>query len=85
MCSCGAGIETTDYYLLHCQNFGFVRSRLLNRMFEINVEFRNMNDLTLTSLLLLGSEKQTFDVNTKLLNRTIKFLKDSGFFDGQLI
>ena len=69
MCSCGAGMETTDH--LRCQNFAVVRSSFLNRIFEINVEFRNMNDLTLTSLLLFGSDKQTFDFNTKVLNLTI--------------
>ena len=73
MCSCGAGTETTDHYLLRCQNFALVRSSLLNRIFEINVEFRNMNDLTLTSLLLFGFEKQTFDVNNKISNLTIVF------------
>ena len=44
-----------------------------------------MNGLTLTSLLLFGSEKQTFDVNTKILNLTIQFLKDSVCFDEPLI
>ena len=85
MRSCGAGIETTDHYLFRCQNFTLVRSSFLIRVFEINVEFRNMNDLTLTSLLLFGSEKQTFDVNKKILNLTIQFLKDYGRFDEHLI
>ena len=67
MCSCVAGFETTEHYLLHCQNFALVQSNFLNRIFEISVEFRSMNDLTLTFLLLFGSEKQTFDVNTKNL------------------
>ena len=75
MCSCGSRIETTDHYLLRYQNFALVRSSFLNRIFEINVEFRNMNDSTLTSLLLYGSEEQTFDVNTKILNLAIQFLK----------
>ena len=44
-----------------------------------------MNDSTLTSLLLFGSEEQTFDVNTKILNLTIQFLKDTGRFDEPLI
>ena len=33
MCCCGAGIETTDHYLLRCQNFALVRSSFLNRIF----------------------------------------------------
>ena len=44
-----------------------------------------MNDSTMTTLLLFGSEKQTFDDNTKILNLTIQFLKDSGCFDEPLI
>ena len=46
ICSCSAGIETTDHDLLRCQGFAPVRSSFLNKMFEINVEFRNMNELT---------------------------------------
>ena len=85
MCSCGAGTETIDHYHLLCQNFALVLSRFLNRIFEINVEFRNMNDSTLTYLLLFGSQKETFDVTTKILNLTIQFLKDTGCFDEPLI
>ena len=81
MCSCGAGIKTADHYLLRCQNFALLQLSFLNRIFEINVEFRNMNDSTLTSLLLFRSEEQTFDVNTKILNLTIQFLKDTGRSD----
>ena len=55
-----------------------------NRIFEINVEFRNMNDFTLTSLLQFSSEKQTFDLNTKILDLIIQFLKDSSRFDKPL-
>ena len=85
MCSCGTGIETTDHYLLRCQNCAIVRSRCLNIIFKINVEFRIMNDSTLTSLLLFSSEEQTFDVSTKILNLTIQLLKDTGRFDEPLI
>ena len=44
-----------------------------------------MNDLTLTSLLLFDSEKQTLDANTKILNLTIQCLKDSGHFNKPVI
>ena len=65
--------------------FTLLRSSFLNRIFEINVEFRNMNGLTRRSFLLFGLEKQSPDVNTKMLNLTIQFLKDSGHFDDFLI
>ena len=85
MYSCGAGIETIDQYLLRCQSLALVQSSFLTRIFEINVDFRNMNDSTLTYLLPFGSEEQTFNVNTKFLNLTIHFLKDTGRFDQPLI
>ena len=85
MCSCGAGIGTIHYYLLRCQNFAHVISSYLNRIFEINVDFRNMDESILTSLLLFGSEEETFDVSTKILNLTIQLLKDTGRFDEPLI
>ena len=44
MCSWSPGIETIDHY--RCQNLALVRSSFLNRVFEIDVEFRNMNDLS---------------------------------------
>ena len=50
------------------KNFVLTPSNYFNRIFEINVEFKNANNLTLLSLLLFGSEKQTLNVNTKILN-----------------
>ena len=44
-----------------------------------------MNYFTLTSLLLLGFEKQALDVNIKILNLTIRFLFDPDRFDKPLI
>ena len=85
VCSNGAGIKTTNHCLLRCENFALVWSSFLKRIFEINVEFRKANDVTMTSLMLFGSEKQTFDVNTKISNVTTQFLKDSGGFDEPLI
>ena len=40
-----------------------------------------MNDLTLTSLLLFGFEKQSLVVNTKILNQIMQFLKETGHSD----
>ena len=83
MCFWGVGIETTDHYFLRCENFALVRLSFLSRIFEFNVEFRNMNDLTLTSSLLFGSEKQTVYVSSKNLNLIIQFWKDSGCSDSE--
>ena len=48
MCSCGVAVETSDHCFLRCQNFALVWSNFLNRIFENDVEFRNMNNLILT-------------------------------------
>lgn len=50
------------------KNFVLTPSNYFNRIFEINVEFKNANNLTLLSLLLFGSEKKTLNVNTNILN-----------------
>ena len=63
----------------------YLRSNFLKIVFNINIGFRNMNYFTLTSLLLLGFEKQAFDVNIKILNLTIRFLFDSDRFEKPLI
>ena len=44
-----------------------------------------MNDSTLTFLVLFGSEEQNFDVNAKILNLTVLFLKKTGRFHDPLI
>ena len=41
----------------------------------MNVEFRNISDLNLTSILPFGSEKLILNVNTEILNPTIQFYK----------
>ena len=81
MCSCSAWAQCW----INVKNFAFIWSNIRIRIFKINVEFKNMIDLTLPFLLLIGSEKQTFDVITKTLNLMIQFLKDSSLFDDPLI
>ena len=81
MCSCSAWAQCW----INVKNFAFIWSNIRIRIFKITVEFKNMIDLTLTFLLLIGSEKQTFDVITKTLNLMIQFLKDSSLFDDPLI
>ena len=44
-----------------------------------------MNHSNLTPLLQFGSQEQYFDVNTKILNLTIQFLKDTSHFNEPLI
>ena len=49
-----------------------------------STESLKLNDFTLTSLPQFSSEKQTFDLNTKILDLIIQFLKDSSRFDKPL-
>ena len=72
------GVDTPVHTML-------VQSSFLNRSFKINFEFRNMNDSTLTFLVLFGSEEQNFDVNAKILNLTVLFFKKTGRFHDPLI
>ena len=49
-----------------------------------STESLKLNDFILTSLPQFSSEKQTFDLNTKILDLIIQFLKDSSRFDKPL-
>ena len=49
-----------------------------------STESLKLNDFTLTSLPQFSSEKQTFDLNTKVLDLIIQFLKDSSRSDKPL-
>ena len=57
MCSCSAGVEITDHYLLRCQNFVLTPSNFLNRIFQTMLNSGIKNNLSLISLLLFGTEK----------------------------
>ena len=85
LCSCSLEIESTFHFLLHCHHYTNIRVTLLNSIAEIIGNTFNINDECLVSLLLFGSQKYTEIDNSYIVNATIKYLLDSGRFNGPLL
>ena len=85
LCSCSLKIESTSHFLLHCHHYTKIRVTLLNSIAEIIGNTFNINDECLVNLLLFGSQKYTEIENSHIVNATIKYLLDSGRFNGPLL
>ena len=83
MCSCSLEIESTSHFLLHCHHYAIIRVTLLNSIAENIGNTVNINDEYLINLLLFDSQKYTETDNSHIVNATIKYLLDSGSFNGQ--
>ena len=70
---------------MHCHHYRNICVTLLNSIAEIIGNNVNINDECLVSLLLFGSQKYTEVDNSHKVNATIKYLLDSGRFNGPLL
>ena len=85
LCSCILEIESTSNFLLHCYHYANIHIILLNGISEIIGNTFNINDECLVNLLLFGSQKYIEIDNSHIVNATIKYLLDSGWFNGPVI
>ena len=83
MCNCSLEIESPSHFLLHCHHYANIRVTLLISIAENIGNTVNINDEYLINLLLFGSQKYTETDNSHIVNATIKYLLDSGSFNGQ--
>ena len=75
--------ETTEHFLLHCENFIEARRTMLEVINPI-LEYNNLhlpNDKTRAIFLIYGHETLNNDVNVSVLNATLKYLNDSLRFE----
>ena len=79
------GIESTSHFLLHCHHYTSTRLTLVNSIAEIIGNTFNITDECLVNLLLFGSRKYSEIDNSHIVNATIKYLLDSGRFNGPLL
>ena len=42
LCTCGAEVETTEYFLLHCQLYSTHRSELFDKIVKVDQQFSNL-------------------------------------------
>ena len=83
--SCSLEIESTFHFLVPCHNYRNICVTLLNSIAEIIGNTFNINDECLFNLLLFDSIKYTEIDSSHIVNTTIKYLLDSGRFNGPLL
>ena len=83
--SCSLEIESTFHFLVPCHNYRNICVTLLNSIAEIIGNTFNINDECLVNLLLFDSIKYTEIDSSHIVNTTIKYLLDSGRFNGPLL
>ena len=85
--SCSSSIkpETTLHFFLHCQNFLNIRRKLFDKIKLLDETLFQLNDESLLTVLLFGSNIHTEQVNVQILNASIDYIIDSDRFTGSLI
>ena len=79
MCNCGADIERTIHYLLHCWLYSVQRIELLKKL---DSTLQNSLEDHLLTVLSYRSEKLALNVNKDIMRLAISFLKASERFAG---
>ena len=76
-CICGAAIENTEHYLLHCTQFCTLGQTLLGQISDAGFDIANMSTEDLCCLLLYGRPIGSTYINRMILEATISFIKSS--------
>ena len=84
MGSCGKELETALHYLLHCDLYSIYRLELLNDICALNESLKNSSEDNLLKILLYGAEDFTSQMNSEILECTIKFTRKTDRFSGPL-
>ena len=85
LCSCSLEIESTSHFFLRCQNFFTPRTNLMNEFCKLDSSILNLDEISLTKLLLYGDSKFENNVNKKILLASINLLHSTKRFEGQMM
>ena len=69
--SCSLEMESTSHFFLHCQNFVTLGTNLMNELHNLDSNILNIDEISLTKLLLYGDVKYKNKVNKKKLSASI--------------
>ena len=85
LCSCSITPETTLRFFLHCCNFLNIRGKLFDKIKLLDETLLKLNDESLLTVLLFGSNIYNEQVKVQILNASIDYIIDSDRFNGSLI
>ena len=74
LCSCSLEIESTSHFFLRCQNFITPRTNLMNKLRKLDSNILNLDEISLTKLILYGDSKYENKVNKKISLASINFV-----------
>ena len=78
-------IESVSHFFLRCLNYNNLRIELMNELMIIDPNLLQYNDIYLTETLLYGDKNLSHEMNSKIIDLSISFIKKSGRFDGPLL
>ena len=84
LCKCGAEVESTTHFLLHCPIYNNDRSSLLSTIRNIDCKLLEITDSSLTHTLLCGNPSFDIITSSLILNATIDFILSTKRFQEAL-
>ena len=84
ICSCSLSVENNVHFLQHCHHFSLQRQTLMSNIKSIDKDIINETDSDLVNILLFGSSKYQYHINSKILSFSIDFIINTERFPGQL-
>ena len=84
LCKCGAEIESTTHFLLHCLIHNNDRSSILSTIRNIDCKLLEITDSSLTQTLLYGNPSFDIITNSLILNVTTGFILSTKRFEEAL-
>ena len=81
VCKCGAEVESTTRFLLHCPIYNNDWSSLLSTIRNIDCKLLEITDSSLTQTLLYGNPSFYIITNSPILNATIDFILSTKRFE----
>ena len=84
LCCCSLEPDTPSHYLLCCHNFSSARLALMNDLNLIDPTISQLNETALANILLYCDSKKSTSENSKILQRTIKYILATKRFDESL-
>ena len=85
LCSSSIKREITIHFFLHGRNFLNIRKKLFDKIKLLDETLLQLNDESLITVLLFGSNIHNEQVNVQILNASIDYIIDSDRFTGSLI
>ena len=85
LCSCNLEVKSTSHFFLCCQNSITPRTIPMNKTRKTASNILNLDQISLTKLILFGDSKYENKVNKNILLVSINFVLFSKRSEGQLM